>query len=69
MSAMTITLNGEPRQARPGSTVAELLAGMEVAAKHVAVEVNLQIVPRSRHAEHRLADGDRVEVVTLVGGG
>jgi sulfur carrier protein len=69
MASMTITLNGEPRQARSGSTVAELLAGMEVTTRHVAVEVNLEIVPRSRHAEHQLADGDRVEVVTLVGGG
>lgn len=69
MSSLTIILNGEPRQARPGSTVAELLAAMEVTARHVAVEVNLEIVPRSHHAEHRLQDGDRVEVVTLVGGG
>ena len=66
---MMITINGEQRQARPGSTIAELLSAMEVRAKHVAVEVNQEMVPRSRHAEHRLADGDRVEVVTLVGGG
>lgn len=66
---MSITVNGEPHQARPHSTVAELLAGIEVAARHVAVEVNQEIVPRSRHAEHRLHDGDRVEIVTLVGGG
>ena len=38
-------------------------------AKPVAVEVNLQLVPRHRHAEHRLAEGDRLEIVTLVGGG
>ena len=69
MSPLTIILNGEPRQARPDSTVAELLAAMEITARHVAVEVNLEIVPRSRHAEHRLQAGDRVEVVTLVGGG
>jgi sulfur carrier protein len=69
MPPVTIILNGEPRQARPDSTVAELLTAMEIAAKHVAVEVNLEIVPRSRHAEHRLQAGDRVEVVTLVGGG
>jgi len=69
MPPLTIILNGEPRQARPDSTVAELLAAMEITAKHVAVEVNLEIVPRSRHAEHRLQAGDRVEVVTLVGGG
>jgi len=69
MPSLNIILNGEPRNARPGSTVAELLAAMEIAARHVAVEVNLEIVPRSRHAEHCLHDGDRVEVVTLVGGG
>ena len=39
------------------------------AARGVAVEVNCQIVPRARHAEHVLADGDRLEIVTLVGGG
>lgn len=69
MPPLTIILNGQPRQARPGSTIAELLATMEITARHVAVEVNLEIVPRSRHAEHRLQAGDRVEVVTLVGGG
>jgi sulfur carrier protein len=69
MLPLTITLNGEQRQARAGSTIAELLAAMEITARHVAVEVNLEIVPRSRHAEHQLAEGDRVEVVTLVGGG
>jgi len=37
--------------------------------KPVAVEVNLELVPRQRHAEHRLAEGDRLEIVTLVGGG
>ena len=69
MSALTIILNGETRTARPGSTITELLSAMEVKAQHVAVEVNQEIVPRSRHAEHCLRDGDRVEVVTLVGGG
>jgi sulfur carrier protein len=69
MPPLTIILNGEPSQARPGSTIAELLAAMEITAKHVAVEVNQEIVPRSRHAAHCLRDGDRVEVVTLVGGG
>ena len=56
-------------EARTDCTVADLLATMEVAPKHVAVEVNLEIVPRSRLAEHRLSAGDRVEIVTLVGGG
>jgi len=51
------------------ATVAELLKDLGLEPKHVAVEVNLELVPRARHAEHRLADGDRLEIVTLVGGG
>ncbi len=66
---MTITLNGEPREVIAGTTVAELLGELEVLPKHVAVEVNLELVPRARHAEHRLRENDRLEVVTLVGGG
>jgi sulfur carrier protein len=66
---MTITLNGEARQLRPASTVADLLDAMEITPRHVAVEVNLEIVPRARHGEHALREGDQVEVVTLVGGG
>jgi sulfur carrier protein len=66
---MTITVNGQEREARSGVTVAELLAALEIAVKHVAVEVNLELVPRSRHADRALQAGDRVEVVTLVGGG
>ena len=66
---MTITLNGETRNVATGTTVADLLAELEVLPKHVAVEVNLELVPRARHAEHSLRDNDRLEVVTLVGGG
>lgn len=66
---MEITVNGQPRQVPDGTSVAELLAFLECEARHVAVEVNLELVPRGRHAEHQLAGGDRIEVVTLVGGG
>ena len=51
------------------SSVVDLLQVLDVTVKHVAVEVNGQLVPRERHATCRLASGDRVEVVTLVGGG
>lgn len=63
------TVNGEPRQAPAGATIAWLLAELGVEPRQVAVEVNLELVPRGRHAEHALAPGDRLEVVTLVGGG
>jgi len=64
-----LTVNGNPRELGDGATVTELLAALNLAEKPVAVEVNREVVPRARHAEHRLADGDRVEIVTLVGGG
>ncbi len=66
---MTITLNGETREVPHGTTVADLLGALEVPARHVAVEVNLELVPRARHAEQILRENDRLEVVTLVGGG
>ena len=66
---MEITVNGQARRIAQGTTVARLLDELQLATKYVAVEVNLQLVPRREHAECRLADGDRLEIVTLVGGG
>jgi sulfur carrier protein len=66
---MRISLNGEPREFDAPLTVARLLEAAGYAAKRVAVEVNLEIVPKSRHGEHALADGDRVEIVQAIGGG
>jgi sulfur carrier protein len=67
--AMQIFVNGQTRTVPEGTTLAQLLSQLEVAARHVAVEINLELVPRAQHAQHRLAEGDRLEVVTLVGGG
>jgi sulfur carrier protein len=66
---MTIQVNGEGRELIAGATVAHLLAELGVMQPHVAVEVNLELIPRAEHRETVLKDGDRVEVVTLVGGG
>ena len=66
---MEILVNGHLRQVSERTTIAELLAQLGLAGRHVAVEVNLQVVPRARHEEHQLAAGDRLEIVTLVGGG
>lgn len=66
---MEIIVNDQPRRVAEGISVALLLDELSLTGKHVAVEVNLQLVPRAQHAEHRLADGDRLEIVTLVGGG
>jgi len=66
---MTIVVNDETRELPQPITVAELLRQLELPPRGVAVEVNKQIVPRQQHAEHLLADGDRLEIVSLVGGG
>lgn len=66
---MEIVLNGQPRRVPEGTTVAGLLAELGLASQIVAVELNLQVVPHARHREQRLAEGDRLEIVTLVGGG
>ena len=66
---MQITVNGEPRDVASGLTVAQLIEELRLPTPYFAVEVNRQVVPRREHAAHRLADGDRLEIVTLVGGG
>lgn len=66
---MDIQLNGEARNLPEGSTIIALLRQEALTDRRVAVEVNGEIVPRGRHAEHALADGDRVEIVHALGGG
>ncbi len=64
-----ITLNGEERRLETALTVTQLLDSLGFAGRRVAVEVNREIVPRSRHGEWVLQDNDRVEVVRAIGGG
>lgn len=64
-----ILVNGEKRPVHAGQTLAELVGELGLEGRRVAVEVNEEIVPRSRHAEHVLRGGDRVEVVAAIGGG
>lgn len=66
---MKIWLNGEEREFPDGITVGGLLDALGVIRARVAVEVNRRVVRRADHDEHRLAEGDRVEVVHFVGGG
>ena len=66
---MTLTLNGEERAFGALSNVAALVAELGLDARKVAVERNLEIVPRSLHGETALAEGDRIELVQFVGGG
>jgi thiamine biosynthesis protein ThiS len=66
---ISITVNGEPRQAAARAFVADLLADLALPAGKVAVELNREIVPRSRFTAQTLNEGDQVEIVHFVGGG
>lgn len=66
---MTITVNGEALTLGDGETVASLLVRLGKSPKYLAVERNGELVPRTRHSEVVLTEGDRIEIVTLVGGG
>ena len=68
-ATIPITVNGEPRQIPGPATVADLLAQIGLDLRKVAVERNLEIVPRSTLGEVRVEDGDDYEIVTFVGGG
>ena len=69
MQTMKILVNGQERQLDAPLTVAALLKALGLAEKRVAVEVNQEIVPRSRHSEFKVNHNDRVEVVAAIGGG
>ena len=66
---MTLTLNGETKSFTGLADVASLVAALGLDPKKVAVERNLEIVPRSAYGRTPLADGDRIEIVHFIGGG
>ncbi len=66
---MTLTINGEERAFEALSNVAALVAELGLDARKVAVERNLEIVPRSAYLQTAIADGDRIEIVHFIGGG
>jgi sulfur carrier protein len=66
---MKIQLNGEPYESPEEITVRGLLERLEIHGARVAVELNLDIVPKDKYATTGLKEGDRVEVVHFVGGG
>ncbi|EJL34423.1 thiamine biosynthesis protein ThiS [Caulobacter sp. AP07] len=66
---MKLLLNGEERVFDGVDTLADLVSSLGLDARKVAVERNLEIAPRSTYADTALADGDRIEIVTFIGGG
>ncbi len=65
---LQLIINGEPQRVEAGN-VRELVVALGLGEQAVAVEVNRQVVPKRLHEETPLKDGDKVELVTLVGGG
>ncbi|MDF3031594.1 MAG: thiamine biosynthesis protein ThiS [Moraxellaceae bacterium] len=66
---MNIRLNGEVREVAESMTIAALLAELDLVGQRLAVEINGEIAPRSRHASTALKADDRVEIVQAIGGG
>jgi thiamine biosynthesis protein ThiS len=66
---MRLLLNGEERDVAGVVTIADLVTSLGLDARKVAIERNLEIAPRSSYADTALADGDRIEIVTFIGGG
>ena len=66
---MQIKLNGDSHTVADGATVAALIEQLDLVGRRLAVEVNEEVVPRSRHGAFALASGDRVEIVHAIGGG
>jgi sulfur carrier protein len=65
----TISVNGEMRAATPGATVIDLLCDLGLDGGRVAIERNLEILPRQKWSETKVESGDRYEIVQFVGGG
>lgn len=66
---LTLVLNGEPRELDGVHSVAQLVATLGLDPRKIAVERNLEIVPRTLYGRTSLQDGDRIEIVHFIGGG
>ena len=66
---MTIVVNGEKREIAENARIPDLLRDLSLATAACAVEVNKKLIPKLQHVSQPLANGDQIEIVTLVGGG
>ncbi len=66
---MEISINGKPKIIDPETTLAGLIDQLGMQPRYLAVERNLELVPRNEHPDCVLQENDRLEIVTLVGGG
>jgi len=66
---MQISLNGESQQVRDGASLSDLVEQLGLTGKRIAIELNMEIIPRSEHPSTVLAENDTVEIVNAIGGG
>lgn len=66
---MHVQINGKQTEIADGCSIADLLRDLGFAGQRIAVELNGEILPRSRHADHRVYADDRIEIVHAIGGG
>ncbi|WP_084395938.1 sulfur carrier protein ThiS [Henriciella aquimarina] len=66
---MQVFVNGDPLELKDGARVSDLVAQLTDDPRGIAIELNREIVPKSKHGETSLTEGDRLEVVQFVGGG
>lgn len=66
---MNIRVNGKPQDLPEACSLTRLLHLLGLAEKCVAVEINDEVIPRSQHTTHALAEGDRIEIIHAIGGG
>lgn len=66
---LRLVINGEDRQTESSQNVQDLLQELDITGSHIAVAVNLEVIPRAAYADTRLKEGDKIEIVHAVGGG
>ncbi|MGB0732273.1 MAG: sulfur carrier protein ThiS [Pontibacterium sp.] len=66
---MQIHVNGEPKEIADQATLLDLIESLGLAGRRIAVELNMDIVPRSEHPAVQLKEGDELEIVHAIGGG
>ncbi len=66
---MNILLNNKPETLFDGLTIKKLLEHKNIKNKYFAEEINRKIIPKSAHDSHIIKDGDKIEIITAIGGG
>ncbi len=66
---MDLIINGQKKEIQSSRNVQDLLQELDITEPHVAVAINLQVIPRSSYTDTALNEGDKIEIVHAVGGG